>query len=164
MIRAAALLLALGLLAGGCAGGGSGGSKSGGGGGPKGCQCNPPGCPTVSFAGNVQPIFTRSCATSSQCHGPNGAQGLDLTAGHSIANTVNVKSTQQRQKVLVKPGSAPNSYLFQKITNAPGISGTLMPQGCPANPISGAVCLSADDINAIEQWITECATATPSLP
>lgn len=128
-------------------------------------MCDPAkGCPTVSFNGNIQPIFNRSCAISSQCHGPNGAQGLDLTTGHSIPDTVNVKSTQQPKKVLVKPGDPANSYLFQKITNAPGISGILMPQGCPAAPLGGAVCLTADDTNAIEQWITECATDTPSLP
>jgi hypothetical protein len=118
----------------------------------------------VSFNGNIQPIFNRSCATSSICHGPNGAQGLVLTTGQSISHTVGVKSTQLPRKILVKPGDAAASYLFQKIINAPGIAGILMPQGCPGAPQGSAVCLSADDTNAIEQWITECATATPSLP
>jgi hypothetical protein len=144
-----------------CAGGGSGGT---GGGGTKGCTCDPPGCPTVSFNSNIQPLFNVSCATSSQCHGPNGAQGLDLTTGHSIPDTVNVKSTQQPKKLLVKPGDAANSYLYQKIIGTPGISGILMPQGCPGIPLGGAVCLSANQISAIEEWITECATNTPSLP
>lgn len=162
MIARPALLLAVAVGLAACAGGGSGsGGNSGGGGG---CKCVAPGCPTVSFNGNIQPIFNRSCATSSQCHGPNGAQNLDLTAGKSISDTVGVKSTQQPRKVLVKPGDAVNSYLFQKITGAQGISGILMPQGCPGSPIGGAVCLSADDTSAIEEWITECATATPSLP
>jgi hypothetical protein len=118
----------------------------------------------VSFNGNIQPIFNRSCATSSQCHGPNGAQNLDLTVGHSIPDTVGVKSTQQPKNLLIKAGNPAASYLYQKITGAPGISGILMPQGCPGSPIGGAVCLSADDTSAIEEWITECATATPSLP
>jgi hypothetical protein len=118
----------------------------------------------VSFAGNIQPIFNRSCATSSQCHGPNGAQGLDLTTGNSIRNTVGVKATQQPRKLLIKAGDPADSYLFQKIVGTPGISGILMPQGCPGNPLGGAVCLSADDTSAIEEWITECATATSSLP
>ena len=127
-------------------------------------MCAAPGCPTVSFNGNIQPIFNRSCATSAQCHGTNGAQGLDLTPGNSIPDTVNVKATQQPKLFLVKPGSASTSYLYQKIINAPSISGIVMPQGCPGNPLGGAICLSSDDTSAIEQWITECATNTPSLP
>jgi hypothetical protein len=161
--RAAGPWLALLLLAAACAGGGSDGDGDGGGAG--GCRCEPPGCPTVSFNSNVQPIFNRSCATSSQCHGPNGAQNLDLTAGNSIGNTVNVKSTQQLRRVLVRPGDPDDSYLFLKMTAGPPvIAGTLMPQGCPGNPIGGAVCPSADEISAVEQWIRECATPTPSLP
>jgi hypothetical protein len=113
---------------------------------------------------NIQPIFNRSCATTSACHGPNGAQGLVLTTGQSIGNTVGVKSTQQPRKLLIKAGDPANSYLFQKIVGTPGISGIVMPQGCPGSPIPPAVCLAPDDTNAIEQWITECATATPSLP
>ena len=161
MIRRAPLLLALGLFV-GCAGGGSDGGN--GGGGPRGCTCDPPGCPTVSFAGNIQPFFNRSCATSSQCHGPNGAQGLDLTAGNSIRNTVNVRSTQIRSRFLVRPGVPDSSYLLQKVTGIGGIAGVLMPQGCPGNPQGGAVCPAPDDVTALEQWITECATDTPSLP
>jgi len=161
LIQRPALLLPFLILA-ACAGGGGGDTK--GGGGPKACTCDAPGCPTVSFAGNIQPIFNRSCATNSQCHATNGAQGLDLTTGNSIPDTVGVKSTQQPKLFLVKAGSADDSYLYRKIINAPGISGIIMPQGCPGNPIGGAVCMSSEDISAIEQWITECATATPSLP
>jgi hypothetical protein len=160
LIGRASLLCIVALVA-GCAGGGSGG---GGGGGAKGCTCDPPGCPTVSFNGNIQPIFNRSCATSSVCHGPNGAEDLELTVGHSISETVNVRANQKRL-LRIKPGDPQNSYLFLKMTQLPPvIAGQLMPQGCPGAPIGGAVCPPADDINAIEQWITECATSTPSLP
>jgi hypothetical protein len=159
--RRTTLLCIVALLV-GCAGGGGGG---GGGGGAKGCVCEPPDCPTVSFNGNIQPIFNRSCATSSVCHGTNGAQGLELTAGNSISDTVNVKAEQQPRRFRIKPGDPADSYLFLKITTVPPtIAGTPMPQGCPGNPIGGAVCLTDNDTNAIEQWITECATATPSLP
>jgi hypothetical protein len=164
LIRRPSLLIAVVLLAAACAGGGGGGGGGKGGGGAKGCKCDPPGCPTVSFNGNIQPIFNRSCATSSQCHGPNGAQNLDLTTGNSIRNTVGVKATQQPRKLLIKAGDPGVSYLFQKITGLGGISGILMPQGCPGPPLGGAVCLSMDDSSAIEEWITQCATATPSLP
>jgi hypothetical protein len=162
LIRRATIWLGIVVLAAACAGGGSNGKT---GGGPKGCVCAAPGCPTVSFNGNIQPIFNRSCATNSQCHGTNGAQGLDLTTGHSIPDTVNVKATQQPKLFLVKPGVPANSYLYQKITlQPPAISGISMPQGCPGNPLGGAVCMSPDDVSAMAQWITECATNTPSLP
>lgn len=162
MIRRPALLLALGVLAAACAGGGGDGGQ--GGGGPRGCKCDPPGCPTVSFTGNIQPLFNRSCATSSQCHGPNGAEGLELTPGNSISNTVGVKASQVVRKLLIKAGEPGDSYLFQKTVGAPGIAGIRMPQGCPGTAAGGAVCPTQDEINALEQWITECATDTPSLP
>ena len=161
MIGRPTLLLALAIIAAACAGGGRDGGGGGGGGG---CKCDPPGCPTVSYNSNIQPLFNRSCATSSQCHGPNGAQGLDLSQGVAIRNTVGVKSTQQPRKLLIKAGDPDVSYLLQKMLGTPGISGVLMPQGCPGNPIGGAVCPPPDEISAVEQWITECATDTPSLP
>jgi hypothetical protein len=150
-----------------CAGGGSNNGKGGGGGGG-GCKCDPPGCPTVSFNGNVQPIFNRSCATSGRCHGPNGAQDLDLSVGHSLGNIVGVKSTEVRQ-LLVKPGAPADSYLYRKMTESfPAIAGITMPQGCQPSGGGGTptegVCPSTGEVAAIAQWITECATNTPSLP
>ena len=59
----------------------------------------------------------------------------------------------------IKPGKPNDSYLVQKIENTPGIGGVQMPQFCPGAPANGALCLSADDIAAIRQWITECAQA-----
>jgi len=150
LIRAAVVAAACLLTA--CAGGGSGGGQSG----PKGCVCKAPGCPTVSFGGTIQPIFNRSCATSSLCHGTNGAGDLDLTAGNAYRDTVNVKSSQLARFVRVKPGSTDASYLYLKIIGSPQISGTLMPQGCPGTPIQGT-CLDPNEISAIGQWITECA-------
>lgn len=112
----------------------------------------------MSLSQNIQPIFDSSCAQSAGCHrGGVPAGELDLSQGHSRPDTVNVKSTQQPKVLLVKPGAPDQSYLVQKITGAPGISGTLMPQGCPGTPLQGAVCLTADNIAAIEQWILECA-------
>ena len=88
---------------------------------------------------------------------------LDLSLGNAISDTVDVRSTQQPRLMRVRPGNPDQSYLYQKIVGTPGISGTLMPQGCPGTPLQGAVCLEANDIAAIAQWITECATnAEPS--
>ncbi len=144
-------------LAVGCAGGGSGGSGGGGGGGG-GCKCQPPGCPTLSLAQNIQPIFDRSCAQSTACHaGGAPPQDMNLSRGLAHSQTVRVHSTELPQRIRVIPGNPDNSFLVQKIEYPPGTPGTPMPQGCPGNPVQGAVCLSPDDIAAIRQWITECA-------
>ena len=57
----------------------------------------------------------------------------------------------------IKPGKPNDSYLVQKIEGTPGIAGLQEPPGCPGPPLNGAQCLSADDISAIRQWITEGA-------
>ena len=146
-------LLAIGCALVGCAGTGGGG----GGGAPK-PTCKPPqGGATVSFSSNIQPIFNRSCAVAANCHAGPGSADLDLTAGKAYGQTVNVPSTQQKNLKRVNPGNPDTSYLVRKIHNGPNISGTIMPQGCPATPLSGAQCLSADDMGAIVQWVTECA-------
>ena len=137
----------------GCAG--SGGGSGGGGGGGGGCK--PPATPTVLLSSNVQPIFNVSCALAG-CHsGAVPVQGLDLSTGKTYSNTVNVKSTEVPKATRVVPGKPAESYLQQKIENTPGIAGQQMPQGCPGAPLNGAQCLTADQVTAIRQWITECA-------
>jgi hypothetical protein len=151
--REALLALALALVVAGCAGSGP---ESGGGGG--GGACKKPPTPTVSFAGNIQPIFNRSCATSTACHvGATAGAGLQLTQGMAYGDIVNVPSTQQPRLLLVKPGAPDTSYLLRKVEGGPNISGLLMPQGCPGTPLGGAVCPTPDEISAISTWITECA-------
>ena len=152
-LRLAAALLAVAVA--GCAGSGTGGGGGGGGGG---ANCKKPPPATVSFSGNIQPIFNRSCATSTACHvGATAAQGLQLTAGTSYGAIVNVPATEKPKLLLVKPGAPNDSYLLQKVEGAPGIAGVEMPQGCPGTPLGGAVCPSADEITAIRTWIMECA-------
>jgi hypothetical protein len=147
-------LLAIGCALAGCAGQGGGG----GGGAPK-PSCKPPKTgTTVSFANNIQPIFNRSCAVAASCHAGPGSADMDLTAGIAYGQIVNVPSTQQKNLKRINPGNPETSYLVRKIQGGPNISGTPMPQGCPASPLNGAQCLSADDIGAIVQWVTECAT------
>ncbi|HVN76704.1 MAG TPA: PKD domain-containing protein, partial [Thermoanaerobaculaceae bacterium] len=84
-------------------------------------------------------IFTPIC---SHCHPPN--QGEDLRGGKSFASIVNVPSTEQPSVLRVKPGDPDNSYLYQKITGAAGISGSRMPLGGT---------LTAAQIQAIHDWI-----------
>src|SRR5262249_13803404 len=144
----------------GRAGGGES-APGGGGGGGGGGKCKTPPPATVSYSMNIQPIYNRSCATSSACHvGPTAGQGLQLTEGVSYGATVNVPSTEMPKLLLVKPGNADDSYLVRKIEGGPNISGLQMPQGCPGTPSGGAVCLSADDIAAIRTGVTECPQTT----
>ncbi len=152
----AAIVLAAGLV--GCAGGGGGDDNGGGGGGGGQTNCNTPPPATLTLSGNIQPIFNRSCAVAASCHlGPSSALGEDLSTGQVIRSSVNVRSQQQRNLFLIRPGNPDNSYLVRKIEGGPNITGLLMPQGCPGTGINGAQCLSSDDIAAIRTWITECA-------
>ena len=145
-------LVALLCLLAGCAGSGGGGAT------PGRKACKPPAQPSVSFANNIQPIFTRSCAVAG-CHvGPVPAgPGQDLSLGKAYASSVNVPSVEQPKLKRVKAGDPDASYIVRKIEGGPDISGVLMPNGCPGTPLNGAQCLSPDDIAAIRTWITECA-------
>lgn len=100
----------------------------------------------VSFSAQVQPILTASCATSQACHQEGGAPG-NFSAGAAYANLVNADAAES-DKPRVAPFDLANSYMFDKITGAPG-SGTQMPLG-------GAP-LAANEIQAIRTWILEGA-------
>ena len=129
----------------GCAGSGSGGGQNGGGGG----GCTPPEVPTISYSANIQPIYDTSCALAG-CHlGAAPAFGLNLSAGESYDATVNVKSIQRPKLFLVEPGNPDDSYLVRKIEGGPDIAGAQMPANKPPLPL--------DEMDAIRQWITECA-------
>jgi hypothetical protein len=145
-------LLVIGCLSIGCAG------EGGDGGGPPEPACTPTVDPAAAprFAQNIQPIYNKSCAVPG-CHlGPAPAQFLDLSQGKAYRATVNRRSTEVRSLLLVEPDDPDGSYLFQKIRGDPGL--TIMPVGCDIDaPANGAVCLTADEIEAIRTWILACA-------
>jgi len=92
----------------------TGGAASGGaGGGHAACAG---GLPVVSFAADVQPIFTQSCAKTN-CHkGSKPDAGLDLSAGKAYAEVVGVATAEcsgDRSRVI--PGDPEESYLFDKV-------------------------------------------------
>ncbi|HEX4824375.1 MAG TPA: hypothetical protein VFV19_08685 [Candidatus Polarisedimenticolaceae bacterium] len=90
-------------------------------------------------------IFTPRCAVPG-CHvAPGAQQGMDLSAGHFYANTVNVAVVELAGFKRVVPNDAANSYLFMKVTADPRITGEQMPFGGPY--------LSAAETAAIQQWI-----------
>jgi len=106
----------------------------------------PPGT-SSTLSGNVQPIFTASCATIITCHTEGGQGGVVLQAGLAYAEIFEVFSLQDPTKFYVDPFNAPQSYLFNKIEGT-GV-GTQMPLGAPPLP--------QDQQDAIRNWILEGA-------
>jgi CHRD domain len=106
----------------------------------------------VSFAKEIQPIFTASCALPG-CHAGNSPQqGQNLSAGQAFANTVGVKSVEAPSLNRIQPGDPQKSYLWHKINGTQqtvGGSGARMPFGRAALP--------ADQIAKIQQWIQQGA-------
>ena len=100
--------------------------------------------PTATFARVQVEVFNPSC-TFAGCHGSVAPQQqLTLTAGTAHANIVNRQSTESAL-LRVLPGSPAASYLYLKITGAPGITGDRMPQGLPP--------LADDKIRLVRDWI-----------
>jgi mono/diheme cytochrome c family protein len=118
-----------------------------------GCPAAPDADPkNVSFAQDVQPIFTADCAG---CHSPGGfaqAAGitLDLTAGNAFDSLAEHSEADHAddaggRAALVVPGDAESSFLFDKISSASPASGERMPLlGFP---------LSDSQIATIRDWI-----------
>jgi len=71
---------------------------------------------------------------------------MDLRAGNSFANIVNVPSIEQGTLQRVKPGDPDNSYLIHKVEGTAGITGAQMPFGGPF--------LDQPTIATIRSWIT----------
>lgn len=90
----------------------------------------------VSYAGDVQPIFDRSCAS---CH-PSAYPYLDLRPGRSWSQLVGVPAATDPAFERVLPGRPELSYL---ITHPPD----------PSN----AGLLTARDRDTIVRWIREGA-------
>jgi CHRD domain len=106
----------------------------------------------ISFAKDVQPIFTTNCALSG-CHAGNAPQqGMNLSAGQAFANIVGVRSKEAPSLNRIEPGDPQKSYLWHKINGTQatvGGSGGRMPFGRAPLP--------ADQIAKIQQWITQGA-------
>jgi hypothetical protein len=117
------------------------------------CQC---GSTTVSFASDVQPIFSASCA-STGCHdgvggpgrpgGPSGGRSsLDLTLGSSYESLLGGTTSCGP---IVAPGDPGGSVLVGKLTGAALCTGSQMPKGDA--PLAPAL------IDAIAVWICQGA-------
>jgi hypothetical protein len=103
---------------------------------------------TATYAGNVQPIYNQSCATSAVCHG-NGAQYVVLSAAVSYENTFLVESNGPNgmQGPFILPFQPDASFLYKKLDGTG--AGERMPyNGSPLPP---------DQIELIRNWILEGA-------
>jgi hypothetical protein len=111
----------------------------------------------VSFALNIQPIFTNSCAVPS-CHsGTTAPLGMSLEEGKAYTRIVDVTAGETTAAphvgpVLkrVAPGDSVNSWLYRKITGTHDV-GALMPP-----PTSGGT-LSPAEKDVIKAWIDQGA-------
>ena len=110
-----------------------------------------PKAPEISYARDIQPIYTRTCALP-DCHGqPEETAGGDLLLEpeNSYANTVGVKAVQVRSRTVlrIEPGQPDNSYLIAKIRGTHrqlGGTGARMPQ-------DGT--LPEGDLEKIVKWV-----------
>ena len=100
---------------------------------------------TIFFLDVYENVFQANCVG---CHGNGFAQANFNMEGwdEGYTNMVNVPSSQVPSLLLIEPGNPENSYLFQKITGANGVS--LMP---PNNK------LEQDKIDLVETWINQGA-------
>lgn len=97
-------------------------------------------------------IFTPTCARSG-CHSAASASGgLSLADGDSFGELVGTESSEAPTLERVEAGDPDNSYLVNKLKGTAGDVGgtdTQMPLGESA--------LSDEEIEAIEEWITNGA-------
>ena len=103
----------------------------------------------VTLSGDVQPIFTSTCALSG-CHaGTNPQLDMNLSEGQTFANVVNVPAMELATMNRVTPGQPNSSYLVHKVQGThldEGGSGFQMPIG--RSP------LTQTEIDLIRAWIS----------
>jgi hypothetical protein len=133
-----ALMAALALAVAGCSDNGTDPVADDGGGNNGGGDPQP-----VSFATQIQPVFTASCVG---CHGAGGNGGLDLRAGSAYANLVGVNSPTYGSARVVA-GDASSSLLYRKMSGAAGVGNVMPPAGA----------LDASTLDLVERWIDEGA-------
>lgn len=95
----------------------------------------------VSYATDIQPIFTNNCVV---CHDQSHSTGLDLRQNMSYDLLVNVVSSNYAPNLRIEPFSLENSVLWHKIRGDDVFGGIMPPVGTP---------LSNFEIEKIESWI-----------
>jgi hypothetical protein len=80
------------------------------------------------------------------CHS-GGSGGLTMTSGNFPVRTMGLTASTDSAKLLVWPGDATRSYLFEKISSATDP----LPDGSPRMPPGSAMSMAG--INAVRDWI-----------
>ena len=93
----------------------------------------------ISYAKDIQPIFTQSCMP---CH----AGGKDAKAGYDLTSHAEVTGSGSNSIPNVIPGNADSSLLYRRLT---GAVQPQMPKGRPP--------LNADQLTTIKKWIDQGA-------
>lgn len=89
-------------------------------------------------------IFAPKCFS---CHNSKVAdKDLDLSKWQTYAHTVNVKSQINTTQLLVKPGEAISSFLYQMLED-PSLAPDMLP-----------IALTSDEMDLIKRWINEGAS------
>ncbi len=103
----------------------------------------------VSYASQVQPIWTAKCITMA-CHDNTMPQErLNLTASVSRAALVGVSSQQCPSTQLVSPGAPDQSYLMFKLQGSgPCMTGSRMPKGTS---------ITSAQLQLVRDWIVNGA-------
>jgi len=99
---------------------------------------------TVSFAGDLQPIFDAHCL---RCHGAGGSGGLDLSAAVAWNDLVGIESSNYSPRQRVVSANPDASVLYLKISGDAG-TGSRMPLGRVLDPTV---------IEMVRVWILEGA-------
>jgi hypothetical protein len=107
----------------------------------------------VAYDNHVQPLWATQCEG---CHGgpTGGAAGLDLRFG-SAARLISAASKTAPGRVLVKPGSPEQSYLFEKINCGHPTHGARMRPG---------VAMGLEKQALIRDWIVQLANPPRQPP
>jgi hypothetical protein len=104
----------------------------------------------VSFAQNIQPILTVHCVKDG-CHSANNPpQGLNMSDGFAYVNLVDVQAIEVPTLLRVNPMNPDQSYMYWKLTAAPGIVQNPMPPPGQQQP-------TPEMIETIRLWIEQGA-------
>ncbi|MFN7989676.1 MAG: hypothetical protein U0529_19540 [Thermoanaerobaculia bacterium] len=99
--------------------------------------------PAATFTRVQAEVFTPSCALSG-CHaGASPQQGMDLSAGRSYGQVVNVRAVEST-RLRIAPGDTAGSYLISKVNGDATITGSRMPLG-------GA--LTSEQLTLLADWV-----------
>ncbi len=128
------------------------------------CQCTGGTRFSSTFQGIQQVIFDGHGCTQSLCHSGSAPQGgLDLTAGASYQNLIEVPSTESDLN-RVQPGDQNRSFLWLKL--AAKTDPTQLPPGVqvPGAPMpNGLAALSENELEAVRLWIFSGAPQTGTV-